>query len=121
MPNVTFSSPLLQRAVTVFAAGGDASSILSIAEEHRIPLPRTCRDGECGVCVVDVLALSGKTMGSRLTDKEKARLAAIGKITPEEIRRAEINEIAPRYRLACQYIIGHEDILVKFTGSPDGA
>lgn len=120
MPNITFSSPLLRRAVTVYA-DGDSSSILTIAEAHRIPIPRACGDGKCGVCAIDVLTLSGKTIGSELTAKEKNRLLMIGKITPEEIHLSETSEIAPRYRLACQYIVGHEDILVKFSGRPGDA
>lgn len=116
MPNVTFSSPQLPHAVTVFASGDEGASILSIAEAHRIPLPRACGTGDCGACMVDVLTLSGRTLGSQLTEKEKARLSAIGRITPEEIRRAEISDVAPRYRLACQYIVRHEDLLVTFPG-----
>jgi ferredoxin len=121
MPSVTFSSPLLRRAVTVFIEGHEASNILALAEAHRIPLPHDCGEGQCGVCMIDVLTLSGKMLGSCLTDKEKKRLAAIGKITPEEIRRAEIADIAPRYRLACQYVVRHEDVLVTFAGRSGGA
>ncbi len=118
MPHITFSSPTLPHAVTVFKATDDAASILAVAEEHRIPLPHACGEGDCGVCTVDVLTLSGRTLGSQLTQKEKRRLFEIGKITPEEIRRAEASDIAPRYRLACQYIVRHEDLLVTFSGKP---
>jgi ferredoxin len=121
MPHVTFSSPLLGRSVKVPAMPGGHHSILAIAKAHRIPLPRACGEGECGDCVVDVLALSGKMLGSDLTEKEKARLVSMGKITPEEIRLAEIDDIAPRYRLACQYIVRYEDILVMFSGRPGEA
>jgi ferredoxin len=121
MPHVTFSSPSLPRSVKVFAAPGDHSSILDIANAHRIPLPQQCNGGECGECVVDVLALSGKMFGSELTEKEKARLESMGKITAEEIRRAEVDDVAPRFRLACQYIVLYEDILVMFSGQRRGA
>ncbi len=119
MPRVTFSSPTLDRAATVFSRSDLSASILSVAEAHRIPLPHACGEGACGVCAVDVLTLSGKTVGSELTDKEKMRLFLLGKITAEEIYLAESKEIAPRYRLACQYRVRFEDILATFP-SADG-
>jgi ferredoxin len=121
MPNVTFSSPLLHQNVTLYAIAGDTSTILSVAEAHKIPIPHDCRDGECGSCLIEVVTLTGKTMGSLLTEKEKSQLKSLGKITQEEIRRAEVDDIAPRFRLACQYVVRDQDILVKFTGEPGGA
>jgi ferredoxin len=117
MPNVTFSSPLLRHAVTVFAEDELSSSVLALAEAHRIPLPHACGEGDCGVCAIDVLTLSGKMLGSCLTEKEKHRLFLIGKITPAEIHQAEAQDVAPRYRLACQFIPRYEDVLVKFSGA----
>jgi len=67
------------------------------------------------------LTLSGKTMGSMLTENEKAQLKSLGKITPEEIRQAEVEDVMPRFRLACQYVVRDQDILVKFSGEPGGA
>jgi len=43
-------------------------------------------------------------------------LRQLGKITPEEITNAEVNDVPSHYRLACQYIVGNEDILVCFEG-----
>lgn len=121
MANVTFSSPLLHKDVTVYAVAGDRGTILSVAEKHKIPIPFECRDGECGSCLVEVVTLTGKTMGSMLTDKEKATLKALGKITAAEIAEAETNDVMPKYRLACQTIVRDQDILVKFVGEPGGA
>ncbi len=117
MPHVTFSSPILEHAITVYARENKGESILSLAEAHKIPLPRACRDGECGACEVHILTLSGKTIGSELTEKEKQQLARDGKITSEEIHLAEAKEIAPRSRLACQYRVGFEDVFVSFPAS----
>ncbi|QGM99406.1 2Fe-2S iron-sulfur cluster-binding protein [Methylocystis parvus] len=121
MPNVTFSSPLLSHPVTIFTADEESSNVLALAEAHRIPLPHVCGRGECGDCMIDVLTLSGKLLGSILTEKEKARLSAAGKMTPEDIRLAEAKDIAPRYRLACQFVPRYEDVLVKFSGRPGDA
>jgi ferredoxin len=119
MPRVTFSSPLLAHAVTVKAATDQL--ILAVAAANDIPLPRACSTGDCAVCTIEVLTLSGKILGSELTEKEKQRLAQDGRLTIEELRLAEQREVAPRYRLACQYVVGFEDILVWFSGKPGDA
>ncbi len=121
MANVTFSSPRLHKDITVYAVAGDRGTILSIAEKHKIPLPFECRDGNCGSCLIEVEHLSGKVMGEMLTEKEKSLLKQLGKITKKDIENAETNDILPRYRLACQYIVRDEDIRVTFTGAPGGA
>ncbi len=121
MPNVTFSSPILHKDVTVYAVAGDRKTILSVAEAYKIPILHDCKEGNCGSCLIEVVTLTGKTMGSMLTDKEKDQLKGLGKITAEEIRLAEVDDVAPKYRLACQYIVRDQDILVKFSGAPGGA
>ncbi len=120
MANVTFSSPLLHKDVTVYAVAGDRGTILTVAEKHKIPIPFECRDGECGSCLIEVVTLTGKTMGSMLTDKEKSQLRSLGKITAEDVKKAETDDIAPKFRLACQYIVRDQDILVKFAGDEPG-
>lgn len=121
MALVTFSSPLLKKDVTVYAIAGDRGTILSIAEKNGIPLPFECRDGNCGSCLIEVEHLSGKVMGEMLTDKEKGLLKSLGKISAADIERAEVSDISPPYRLACQYIVRDEEIRVKFSGAPGGA
>ncbi|HXZ17815.1 MAG TPA: 2Fe-2S iron-sulfur cluster binding domain-containing protein, partial [Roseiarcus sp.] len=51
MPNVTFESPLLHQNLTVYAIAGDTSTILSVAEANKVPIPHDCKDGECGSCL----------------------------------------------------------------------
>jgi ferredoxin len=121
MAHVTFSSPLLHRDITVYAVAGDCGTILCLAEKNKIPLPFECRDGNCGSCLIEVEHLSGKTMGEALTEKEKSQLKALGKLTDEDIARAEVENFTPRWRLACQYVVRDEDIRVIFTGEPGGA
>jgi hypothetical protein len=59
--------------------------------------------------------LSGKTpYGVALTEKEKTVLRYAGKITKEQIEAAETNDTPPPWRLACQFIVRNEDILVQF-------
>jgi ferredoxin len=115
MANVTFTSPAMKKDVTVYATAGDTRTLLSVAKEHKVPIHFECENGECGSCAVQVTVLSNKQpLGVNLTEKEKSVLRFAGKITAEQVREAEVNDIPPPWRLACQFIVRHEDILVKF-------
>lgn len=120
MANITFSSSRLARDVTVYAVAGDRGTILAVAKQHKIPIPFDCQDGECGSCLVEVSHLDAPTKYSKygiaLTEEEKETLKQLGKITKEEIYEAEVNDMPPRYRLACQCFVRNEDILVRFEG-----
>jgi len=107
----------MAKDLTVYAVAGDRGTILAIARSHKIPIPFDCQDGECGSCLVGVthLAKHAKCAVS-ITEKEKELLRQLGKITPEQIRDAEVNDVPPRYRLACQCFVRDEDILVSFEG-----
>ncbi len=115
MANVTFTSPRMKRDVTVYAVAGDTHSLLAVAQANKIPVDFECQNGECGSCAIQVTVLSGKTpMGIALTEKEKTALKLAGKITPAQIADAETNDRPPPWRLACQFIVRNEDILVTF-------
>lgn len=115
MANVTFTSPKLRKDVTVYATAGDCSTLLAVAKAHNMPVDFECENGECGSCAVQVIQLTNKQpMGVALTEKEKVALKLAGKITKEQIANAETNDIPPPWRLACQFIVRDEDVLVKF-------
>ena len=117
MANVTFSSPRMAREVTVYAVAGDRGTLLSLAKAHKIPIPFDCQDGECGSCLVEVKHLAPTVRcGIALTEKEKEMLKQLGKITKQEIMDAEVNDMPPRFRLACQYFVRNEDVFVSFEG-----
>jgi ferredoxin len=117
MANVTFSSPVMAKDVTVYAVAGDRGTILAVAKAHKIPIPFDCQDGDCGSCLVEVTHLDPLAKyGIALTDKEKELLRQMGKITKAEIYNAEVNDMPPKYRLACQCFVRNEDILVSFEG-----
>ncbi len=119
MANVTFSSPVMARDITVYAVAGHRGTILAVAKAHKIPITFDCQDGECASCIVEVKHLAPSAIhGIALTDKEKELLRQHGKITREEITAAEVNDMPPRYRLACQCFIRDEDIIVSFEGDP---
>lgn len=117
MANVTFSSPLMPRDVTVYAVAGERGTLLALAKAHHIPIPFDCQDGECGSCLVQVKHYrAGVRYGVALTEKEKEVLKQLGKITKQEIMDAEVNDMPPRHRLACQCFVRDEDIAVEFEG-----
>lgn len=117
MANVTFSSPVMAKDITVYAVAGHRGTVLAVAKAHKIPIPFDCQDGECGSCLVEIKHLSASVRyGVSLTEKEKEVLRQLGKVTPEEIKDAEVNDMPPRYRLACQCFVRDEDILVSFEG-----
>jgi ferredoxin/rubrerythrin len=117
MANITFSSPSMARDVTVYAVAGDRGTILAIAKANKIPIPFDCQDGECGSCLIEVKHLDQLAKHAvALTEKEKEMLKQLGKITKAEIADAEVNDLPPRHRLACQCFVRHEDILVTFEG-----
>lgn len=122
MANITFQSPIMSRDKTVYAVAGNTKTILALADEHNIPIPFECGDGDCGSCLIEVTQLEDKPkMGMSLTEKEKARLKELQKISPAEIENAEVNDIPPRYRLACQFIARNEDVIIRFPGTPGGS
>jgi ferredoxin len=115
MANVTFTSPKMKKDLTVYATAGDTSTLLSIAKEHKIPLDFECENGECGSCAIQVSILEHKQpLGIHLTEKEKTVLKLSGRITQGQIDAAENSDVPPPWRLACQFIVRNEDILVKF-------
>lgn len=122
MPNITFHSPIMAKDVTVYAVAGNTATILAIAKAHNIPIPFECGDGDCASCLIEVVSLEDKPqMGMALTEKEKARLKELQKLSRAELENAEVNDMPPRFRLACQFIARNEDVLVSFSGTPGGS
>lgn len=122
MANITFRSDIMQRDKTVYAVAGNTATILALAKEHHIPIPFECGDGNCGSCLIEVTSLDDKPkMAMALTEKEKARLKELQKLTPEELENAEVNDMPPRFRLACQFVPRDESVMVNFSGTPGGS
>lgn len=117
MANVTFSGLNLAKDITVYAVAGDTATLLALAKKHEVPIPFQCQDGECGSCLVKISYLGEKPpLAVALTEKEKLTLSVNGKLSKELLEAAEVRDVPPPYRLACQYIVRDEDILVEFTG-----
>lgn len=117
MANVTFSGPTLEKNITVYAVAGDNGTLLAVAKANNIAIPFQCQDGECGSCLIKVTHLGQNSPKAiHLTDKEKLTLSVNGKLSKELLAKSEVEDMPPPYRLACQYIVRDEDILVEFSG-----
>ena len=122
MSTIYFTSPIMKHNLKVDAVVGKRSTLLGVAQEHKVKIPFECGDGECGSCMVKVTHLDGlRVKGVTFTDKERNVLKSIGKLSAFEDERANVRDIPPTYRLACQTIVTDEDLLVEFTGEPGGA
>lgn len=114
MADITFTSPAMKKDLTVYAVAGDRRTLLAVAKSHRVPLQHECENGQCGSCAVQVSVLArGKPLAEHLTEKEKTVLRLAGKISKEQIEDAELRDLPPPWRLACQYVVRDEDILVS--------
>lgn len=116
MALITFSNPEYKDKTVYAIAGSHTQTLLKLARENKIPIDFECEDGECGTCVVKVSSIDKKNqrMGGTLTEKEKTVLRQIGKISKEEMEQVIVDDLPPPYRLACQFIVRDEDILVEY-------
>lgn len=115
MPNITFSNSEYKDKTVYAVAGSHTETVLKIALENKIPINFDCENGDCGSCVINVKSLAEKQrMGNHLTDKEKAILQELGKLSKAEIEDAYVNDRPPSWRLACQLIVRDEDLLVTY-------
>jgi ferredoxin len=115
MANITFSNSEYKNKTVYATAGSHTETILKIAKENKIPIDFNCQDGECGTCLIKVSRLSEKgAMGGPLTEKEKAILKSLGKITDSEIEKMLVDDLPSSWRLACQMIARDEDLLVEY-------
>lgn len=115
MALITFSSPEYKDKTVYAVAGSHTQTILKLALENKIPINFDCQDGECGTCLVKVSSVDKKErMGGPLTEKEKAVLRQLGKLTPEEMETMIVNDLPSTWRLACQMIVRDEDLLVEY-------
>jgi ferredoxin len=116
MALVTFTSPEYKDKTVYAVAGSHTETLLKLAKGHKVPVNHDCQDGECGNCLVRVTSVDNKThrMGGPLTEKEKAVLRGLGKITQDDIDRMAVDDFPTEWRLACQMIVRDEDILVEY-------
>jgi len=116
MALVTFTNPGYRDKTVYAVAGSHTQSLLKLALENKIPIDFSCEDGECGTCAVKVSSIDKKLerMGGTMTEKEKALLKQLGKVSQEELEQMIVDDLPPTWRLACQMIVRDEDIRVEY-------
>ena len=116
MALVTFTSKEYRDKTVYAVAGSHTQSLLKLALENKIPIDFSCEDGECGTCAVKVTSIDKKMqrMGGTMTEKEKALLKELGKVSQEELEQMIVDDLPPTWRLACQMIVRDEDIRVEY-------
>jgi ferredoxin len=117
MATIQFSPPAGTSTVTVDVAPGERRTLLAVAREHGVPIPFDCQAGECGSCLVHVDTKLHDRMAP-LSPNEASLLRLMCMLTDGEIEDAKIRGIPPAVRLACQYELRDEQIVVYFTGEP---
>ena len=112
MGTIRFVAPGFSETIRLDAGQCAGRTLLAIARDHGIPILFNCEAGGCGACIVHV-EVCGKDPDPELTFEEAFFLQAIGKLREGlEAGRADGRR---RFRLACQYAVGEEDIIVDFT------
>ncbi|NJO67714.1 MAG: (2Fe-2S)-binding protein [Rhodospirillales bacterium] len=115
MAIIHFSTPGMQKTVKIDVEPDDQPTLLSVAKEFGVPVLFNCETGGCGACVVDVETKAvGQHSVAPLENDESFLLEAMGKLSEEEIAAAEEEGVPAPVRLACQYRLGDEEIVVSF-------
>jgi hypothetical protein len=102
--------------VRVIIPPGSKATLLTLAKERMLPLLCNCESGSCGTCAVKVVPLhhphENRTV--RLGELEKKILFQAGKLSWQQYDSDVLKDMPPLWRLACQYQVKDEDILVAF-------
>jgi len=116
MAEVTFLSLKMSDRVTVNVETGRGRTLLSLMREFRIPGYCRCEEGKCGSCAVKVVPRRSQAEAKSVTlnNQEKRALLKRGKLSRQQYEENTIADMPPLWRLACQYVIGDEPILVAF-------
>ena len=110
---VTFLGMQLADRVKVDVVFEAGRSLLDLAIKNYIPLPCDCMAGNCGTCAVKVVPLQQTSM-IRLSDRERNLLRTAGKISNVQYYANALPDHPPLWRLACEYKVTDEKIMVVF-------
>ncbi len=90
-------------------------TVLSVARQAGVGVLFNCEVGDCAACIIGVRTLRAAATGVYpLTDKERFVLQAMGRLSQADIADADAGRRPATVRLACQYRVGEEDIIVDY-------
>jgi len=119
---IRFVAPGFDKTIRIDLAAGERRTLLAVAKDSGVPILFNCESGDCSACVVHVETRAPGTLPiAPLTEKERFLLTAIGLLTEPEIQAAERQGVSADVRLACQYALGDEEIVVLFNNDLGGA
>jgi ferredoxin len=111
---VTFLGMQLSDRVMVDVASEAGSSLLDLAIKNQIPLPCNCMVGNCGTCAVKVVSLQREASMITLSERERNLLREARKLSNVQYYAETLPDHPPLWRLACEYKIADEQIMVAF-------
>lgn len=115
MVKIRFTSEGVDKTITVDVAPGERPTLLAVARNAGVPILFNCEAGDCGACLVHVDTHSTGQRGvAPLTENENLLLQTMCMLTAKEIEAAEREGVPPDVRLACQYVLRDEEIVVYF-------
>lgn len=110
MATVTLLSPLGQSVKSKLPYG---QTLLNLAGSLNLPLYTECRMQRCGACAVKVAVLDDRGAGQvGIGEVERSILYSAGKISREQFKSAAPPDNRSLWRIACQYVVGNEEIVV---------
>jgi len=114
MGRVTFLAPPFETERVVTVEPECTATLLSLTRQLPWPPQKLCGEGQCGVCAVKVVRLDteGIEQTISLSLEEKMILYQAGKLTDAEYRAPTLPVRPALWRLACQYMVRDENILV---------
>ena len=114
MGSVTFIAPPFDVKRVIHVGSRRYATLLSLAREVPWPAHKTCGQGLCGACAVKIVFCDRARAATRVSlgPDEKTLLYRAGKLTDAQYRAADIPAHPALWRLACQYVVTDEDIIV---------
>ena len=114
MASVTVLKPDMGEALTVEVRSQEKRTLLSLLTQMRVFDPCVCERKLCGECAVKVVPKSHgrEPRPVQLDAYERTVLLEAGKLSREQYEAKAIPAAPSLWRLACQYVLRYEEIIV---------
>ena len=114
MASVTLLKPDMGKPLTIEVRSQEKRTLLNLLMQQKLFDPCICERKLCGECAVKVVPRShgGKPRPVSLDDYEKKLLYEAGKLSREQYEAKLVPAAPSLWRLACQYVLRYEEIIV---------